>query len=181
MTGDESIERLLRWRLARAEADAPPAPRASRLLELARPAWERWPERFEGFIQRLCAMQLSYGYALAGPLQGRPGHPVPTLIAHEDGTETFSRVLYLTVADSALRLRLQLDALVNDGAKAYDVTFVANPAGTPVASATARRSVDGEYRLDVELSDELARSWAQLKATDLMPFRLILHPAADDA
>ena len=39
------IGQLLRWRLARAEAEAP---RAARLLELSRPWWETLPERFSG-------------------------------------------------------------------------------------------------------------------------------------
>jgi len=34
------VEKLLRWRLSEAEEDAPPAPRATRLLELIRPWWE---------------------------------------------------------------------------------------------------------------------------------------------
>ena len=60
-----SIEQLLRWRLARAEAEAPPAPRAARLLELSRPWWETWPERFAGVVARLGQMEVSYGHAMA--------------------------------------------------------------------------------------------------------------------
>src|SRR5438477_12791678 len=75
------IEQLLRWRLAQAEAEAPPAPRAARLLERARPWWESWPERFQSVIERLTRIQIAYGHAMAEP-QSRSGHPVPALIVH---------------------------------------------------------------------------------------------------
>jgi hypothetical protein len=42
MSPNMTVEQLLVWRLAQAEADAPPAPRAERLLDLVLP-W--WPER----------------------------------------------------------------------------------------------------------------------------------------
>jgi hypothetical protein len=39
------IEELLRWRLDNAKSEAPLAPCAARLLDLARPWWERSPEK----------------------------------------------------------------------------------------------------------------------------------------
>src|SRR5256885_3187372 len=65
------IEELLRWRVAKAETDAPPAPRAARLLEMARPWWEIWPERFQSFVERLGGIQVAYGHAMAEPGQSR--------------------------------------------------------------------------------------------------------------
>jgi hypothetical protein len=50
---------------------------------------------------------------------------------------------------------------------------------SPILSAEAALSGDGEYRVDVELSSELAAAWESLKVTDPMPFRFILRPAAD--
>jgi len=105
MTNDMSVEQLLVWRLAQADADAPPAPRAARLLDLIRPWWEVWPERFQEYWGRLSAIQLVYGHAMTEPLHVRSSHPVAALIAHAEGVETFARVLYLSVRDSQLRLR----------------------------------------------------------------------------
>src|SRR5436309_3280949 len=104
------VEQLLRWRLSQAEAEAPPAPRAGRLLELARPWWETWPERFQSFVERLGGIEVAYGHA-AEPRQPRGGHPVPALVVRAvEELETSVRVLYINVREGRLRLRFQLDA-----------------------------------------------------------------------
>src|SRR3979409_1189700 len=98
-----SIEQLLRWRLERAEAEAPPAPRAARLLELTRPWWETWPEKFQSFVDRLSTIQIAYGHAMADPAPSRNGYPVPTLlVCSTEEVETTARVLYLNVRDGRL-------------------------------------------------------------------------------
>ena len=105
------IEHLLLWRLSRAEAEAPPAPRAARLLELARPWWETWPERFQLLVGRLAKIQVAYGHAMAEPRRAQSGYPVPVLIVHtKNELETFARVLYLDACDGRLHLRFLLNA-----------------------------------------------------------------------
>jgi len=169
------IEELLRWRAARAEAEAPAAPRAARLLEMARPWWEIWPERFQSFVERLGRIQVAYGHAMAEPRQSHSGHPVPALIVRSvEELETSVRVLYLNVRDGRLRLRFQLDAATVQAQESFEVTFVSDKPQRPLLSAPAIFSLDGEYRIDIELSEEFARGWEQLKVTDRMPFRLIL-------
>jgi len=174
------IEELLRWRAARAEAEAPPAPRAAQLLEMARPWWELWPERFRSFVERLGRIQVAYGHAMAEPRPSHTGHPVPALIIRiREELETSARVLYLNVRDGRLRLRFQVDAALGPEPTSLEVTFVCNASRRPVVSANASLSVENEYRLDTELPEELARSWEQLKVTDRMPFRLILRTDMD--
>ena len=58
MRREFDIEQLLRWRLERAEADAPPPPTGLHLLERARPWWDLWPERFAALTRRLGAIQI---------------------------------------------------------------------------------------------------------------------------
>lgn len=170
------IEELLRWRAARAEAEAPPAPRAVRLLEMARPWWEIWPKRFQSFVERLGRIQVAYGHAMTEPRQSHSGHPVPALIVRAvEELETSARVLYLNVRDGRLRLRFQLDAATTLAQESFEVTFVADESARPLFSAPAILSVDSEYRIDTELSEELAHGWEQLKVTDRMPFRLIVR------
>jgi hypothetical protein len=41
------------------------------------------------------------------------------------------------------------------------------------------QSQNGEYRIEVTLPDAIAHGWSTLKATDRMPFRLILRPERD--
>jgi hypothetical protein len=176
MTLDTSVDQLLRWRLARAEAEAPPAPRAARLLELVRPWWEVWPERFQAQVERLRRMQVAYAYAMVEPSRGRAGHPVPALISHAEELETFARLLYFAVYDGKLRCRFQLDSVPGKVEPTFEVTFVSDAASRPLLAAYATASFDSEYRLDADLSDELAASWAGLKVTDRMPFRFILRP-----
>jgi hypothetical protein len=178
MTHDPSIERLLRWRLARAEAEAPPAPRAARLLALARPWWETWPERFRSQVERLGRVPLAYGYAMAVSRRSpeRSGHPVPALIARVEDVEAYARVLYLTVRDGRLRLRFEIDAAVGITDEAFDATFIEEGYERPLFSCHAALAQSGEYRLDAELPDQLAERWAPLKVTDRMPVRLILRP-----
>jgi hypothetical protein len=94
--------------------------------------------------------------------------------------ETSVRVLYFAVRDGCLQLRFQLGALPGPMPPTFDVTFVADEAARPLLSTQAALSVDGEYLIDVQLTDELAQDWASLEATDRMPFRLILRAAVDD-
>ncbi|HTE89724.1 MAG TPA: hypothetical protein VK639_12250 [Terriglobales bacterium] len=180
MSTEIPIEELLRWRAARAEAEAPPAPRAARLLEMARPWWETWPERFQSFVERLGKIRVAYGHAMAEPRQSHCGHPVPALVVRAvDELETSVRVLYLNVRDGRLRLRFQLDAATVQAQGSFEVTFVSDKPERPLLSAPAICALDGEYRIDTELSEELAYGWEQLKVTDRMPFRLILRSDKD--
>src|SRR5688572_7279321 len=114
MSNEISVGQLLRWRAARAEAEAPPAPRAARLLELARPWWEALPARFQSLVERLGNIQIAYGHAMAEPVSvRRSGHPVPTLIVRRaEESETSVCVLYLGVRDGRLRLRFQLERAI---------------------------------------------------------------------
>jgi hypothetical protein len=176
MSDGITVEALLRWRLTRAEGMAPPPPRAADLLDLVRPWWERWPDQLRTMVERLGGMQVAYGYALALPQVGRLGFPVPTLIARPDGFETFARVLYLSARDGWLRLRFQLDGDAGPTELAYDVTLVSE-SGQPILWTRAVHSMNSEYRLDAEIDNALESSWDSLRATDRMPFRLILHPA----
>jgi hypothetical protein len=173
----QDIERLLRWRLARAEFDAPPPPRAAHLIALARPWWETWPERFREQVERLTAIpQVSYGHAMTELRQDRTGHPVATLIVHTvEEYEASARILYFSINDGRLRLRFQLDAGAAAAERVFEVTFVSDDVPGPLFSANAVSSVDNEYRLDAELPFTLASNWADLKVTDRMPFRFILH------
>jgi hypothetical protein len=87
-------------------------------------------------------------------------------------------VLYLSIREGRLRLRFQLDPIprVEPG---FEVTFVSEAALRPILSAYATLSVDGEYRLDADLPEDLAANWESLRVTDPMPFRFILRPAID--
>jgi hypothetical protein len=178
MNTETFVEQLLRWRLERAEAEAPPAPRAARLLELSRPWCETWPERFQSLLERLGKIQIAYGHAMAEPRQSRSGHPVPALIVRaSEEVETSARVHYLSIRDGRMRLRFQLDGAPGQVDNAFDVTFISDSTARPLFFAHASLSLDSEYRLDTEISEELASNWEQLKVTDRMPFRWILRTA----
>jgi hypothetical protein len=180
MNPEASIEQLLRWRFARAEADAPPAPRAAALLKIARPWWERWPERFQAQVERLQRAQFAYGHAMVEHGQFRTGYPVAALVViGDDEIEVPARMLYLSVRDGRLRLRFRLDPIPRAAEDAFEVTFISDTAPAPMFAANATLSMDSEYRLDVELPLEIARTLEVLKVTDRMPFRFILRPSAD--
>lgn len=178
MTPEISVGQLLRWRLARSERDAPAPPRAARLVELVRPWWETWPDRFRAQAERLGRIEVAYAYAMTESTRNRSGYPVPTLIAHPDELETFARVLYLAVRDGRLRLRFQLDTVPGKPEEAFEVTFISDSA-RPIFSAYATASMN-EYRVDAELSEELAAGWEALKVTDRMPFRFLLRPISSE-
>jgi len=180
MRREFDIEQLLRWRVERAESDAPLPPAGLHLLERARPWWELWPERFAAYVLRLGAIQISYGYAMAQLQHGHSGHPVPTLISrnHEE-LESPARVLYMNVREGRLRLRFQLDPIPRVE-RGFEVTFISEGALQPILSAYASLSVDGEYHLDADLPEDLAANWESLRVTDRMPFRFILRPAIDN-
>src|SRR5262245_60173042 len=98
MRTETTIEQLLRWHLSYAEEDAPPAPRAARLLALARPWWETWPERFQAFVARLDGIQVAYGHAMSENRRTQTGHPIPGLVVHANReVEALARVLYWNI------------------------------------------------------------------------------------
>ena len=177
MNSPTSVEKLLRWRLARAEAEAPSAPRAARLLELARPWWETWPERLQKLVTRLGQMQVAYGHAMAEARRSPSEHLVPAIIAHAaTETEASARVLYFSARDGQLRLRFQLNATQDCAEPVYEATFIGRTSSQPLFSSHIERSTNGEYSLAETLPEELASKWELLKVTDEMPFRLILRP-----
>jgi hypothetical protein len=177
MNSDTRIEELLRWRLRQAEAEAPPAPRAARLLALARPWWEAWPERFEALVERLGRIQVAFAHALAEPRDSRGGHPLPALIVGaEEEMESSARLLYLEVRGGRLRLRFQLDAALEPAPRALDVTFVPETPMEAPFSAPAVLSLEREYHLDAELPEGVARRWQGLKVSQRIPYRMILRP-----
>lgn len=170
------IEQLLRWRLALAEAEAPAAPRAARLLAVPRPWWELLPEQFAHLVQRLRAIQVQFGHAMADPAQSQAGYRVPALIAGAgEDVETAARILYLSVQGTRMRMRFELEQRPANMLGAIEVAFVGEPAGQPLFSAGATLSLEKEYRLEAELPPELARSWQRLKVTDRMPFRFLIR------
>jgi hypothetical protein len=177
MNTEISIEDLLRWRLAKAESEAPPAPRAARLLALTRPWWETWPERFKMLVERLAHVQVGYGHAMSDPQNPRSGHPVAALIVRTvEQLETSAQVLYFNISQNKLRLRFHLESASVNAEPSFEVTFISGSTAQPLFSAVAALSVDTEYRIDADLPEGLAEDWARLKVTDRMPFRLILHP-----
>jgi hypothetical protein len=175
------IEQLLRWRLARAEAEAPRAPRGARLLELARPWWEIWPERFQSLVERVGRVQIAYGHAMVEPGTARGGYPVPTVVVRAaEELETSVRVLYLNVRNGRLRFRFQLGAGACPAPESFEATLVSDKTALPILSTQAMLSVDAEYRIDGELAEEFARDLESLRVTDRMPFRMILRTASDE-
>jgi hypothetical protein len=149
-------------------------------LELARMWWETWPERFQSLVARLGGTQIVYGHAMAESGQARTGYPVPTVVVRaNEELETSVRVLYISIRDGRLRFRFQLNAAAQPAPEGFETTFISDKTAHPILSALATCSVDCEYRMDAELSEELAEDWASLKVMDRMPFRLILRTDND--
>ncbi|PTY06130.1 hypothetical protein DB347_11805 [Opitutaceae bacterium EW11] len=181
MNQEISIEALLKWRLDAAEHEAPPPPRASRLLELSRPWWERTPELFQGLVQRLALRPSQLAHAMARA-PGGAGVPVPSVV--HDGTsplDTTSEVLYVAVKGPRLRLRFKVESAPLSPPAFWEVTFVDPETSKPLLSGTAAHSAGDEYRLEEELPPEVLPAWSRLRVTDRMPFRFILRPAAGPA
>jgi hypothetical protein len=177
MKSEVTIEQVLRWRLALAEAEAPPRPCGAQLLAWACPWWERYPQRFQSLVQSLATFETGVGHAMAQAGQPDTVHPVPTLIVRADiQTQANVDILCFNLHEGQLHLRFALDASVNPVEASFDVTFISISPPKPLFLAEARRLFDSEYRLNAEIPPELTEQWVSLKATDPMPFRLILHP-----
>lgn len=176
---DDAMERLLQWRLAAAESEAPFPPRAALLLQSAQPWWERWPQRLRERIDRLQRMRATLGFAQETNSQPQRGHPVATLLALEHDVEAYAWVLYLRVRDGWLHLRFVLQEPVPATPGTVDATIIADRAMSAPIAGRATRAPNGEYRVDVELPAPLAEEWELLRAAERMPFRLILTPLHD--
>src|SRR5690242_611179 len=177
MRTEVSIEELLRWRLALAEAEAPPPPRAAELLASARPWWETYPDRFQKVLQSLMTLQTPAGTAMAQAIQ--PLRPVPLtalIVRADEQIEAFVGVLQFNLREGRLHFRFYLDACASPVEDSYEVTFVSNSAAKPLFCAEARRLAETEYRLDAEIPFDFKEPWGSLSPADPMPFRLILRP-----
>ena len=101
---------------------------------------------------------------------------MPALMVRPEGeVEAWARLLYLSIRDGRLRMRFQLEGAPGEAEDTLDVTFVSETPARPLFSAPAVLSVDGEYRLEVELSEEVAGAWKELRVKDRMPFRWIIR------
>jgi hypothetical protein len=177
MNEEMNLAQLLRWRVAQAEADAPPAPRAARLLALTEPWWRRWPERFALLAAGLEGMHTRVGHAMEQDAGRGGSHPVPAVVARTNvETHSLADILYINLRDGTLRLRFQLRPMPDSPEARMEVTFVAHDTPQPLFTAPATLAPRGEYRLEIELPGETARAWQHLRVTDRMPFRFILRP-----
>jgi hypothetical protein len=179
MSRDEPVEALVRWRLALAEDEAPPPPRAIELLERSRPWWEREPAQFRVQAARVHRMPAALGFAMSAAATGGNGGLVPAVISATADVETYVQLLYLSAQNGRLRMRFTIDVDGLDTYRAFDTAFVSDSSESPLFTAIAELSQSGEYRLDVALPPDVANTWATLRITDHMPFRLILQARED--
>lgn len=178
MKSEIIIEQLLGWRTALAENEAPPAPRASRLLERARPWWQRRPEIFDLMVAAFERTPVRLGHAMEPGATRGGSHPVPTVIARTNvETNLLADILYLAIRGNTLRLRFQLHPMTDQPEADLEVTFVADDGPHPLFSTVATLAPGQEYRLEVEIPAQVARVWKDLRVTDRMPFRFVLRPA----
>jgi hypothetical protein len=165
MKPEKNVGELLRWRLEQARREAPPAPSVAQLLELARPWWEKCPEKFQSQVERLRRIQV-----------GCDGDGVPALIVREaEESEGLARVLEFTIRNDNLLFRFQMEPPLTLEESALELTFISDTVARPVLFALAIGLMEGEYLLDTALWPEIARDWAHLEKTDHLPFRLILR------
>ena len=181
MIDDAAIERLLRWRLERAEAEAPPPPNARELLEGTQPWWDRWPDRFRAHAARLRAIPVPDGRATLATTADRHGRPVPVLIARGCAGEAHADVAYFVIRNGRLWMRFALrDPLAADSSLEYEggfeATFVDEDREGPVLVGDAVPTRGGEYRLEAELTPDVEAAWSGIEVTRRFPFRLILRP-----
>lgn len=170
------VEELLRWRLEHAKAEAPVTPRATRLLDLAMPWWERSPQMFQSAVAQLDKVQFVEGSTMTKSNHCRDPKPVPALIVR--GKERFAnsvRMRYFHVRDGKLLLRFELATDLMPVEPTFEVTFIADTAARPLFCVAATVSASGEYNVNTAVPANLAQDWGQLKVVDCMPFRLILR------
>lgn len=180
MKTEPTIERLFVWQSAQAGAEAPPAPRAARLLELARPWWQRYPDRFSAALARFDQMHVRLAHAMETDASRSGGFPVPAVITRTNvETSLLADILYLHLRARRLRIRFHLPPLPEPPEPELEVTFVAADGPHALLSGKALLAPGGEYRLEIELSEEIAQAWAHLRVTEPMPFRFVLRPTTD--
>jgi hypothetical protein len=176
MYRDASVETLLRWRSDRAELEAPPPPRAATLIASLRPWWEREPMQFQVWVTKLQRMPVALGYAMSAVERGRGDGRVPAILSAELEVETYVQMRYVSVRQGRLLVRFALDVDGVPPFHALDTTFIDEGGVSGLFVAIAAWSASGEYRIDAALPAGLASTWENLKATDHLPFRLILQP-----
>ncbi len=101
---------------------------------------------------------------------------MPALVVRREvETRSFARVLDFKICDAKLHFRFQLTTPLKPRESTFEVTFVSGTAARALFFTPAFGSENIGYIVYTELPTELARDWALLKETDLLPFRLILR------
>ena len=177
MKSEQELGHVMRWVLHQSMEQAPSAPTADELLGQSQPWWETKAERFQKLVERLRTIQVAYGHASPVRPDGRDGQPVACILVRTDEeTEILARPIYFSVRQGRLRFRFRFEATPPLNDPALELTFSVNEPGQTVFSATAHRSVENEYSLEVPLPPDLSDRWQGMKVTQPMPFRLIVRP-----
>lgn len=180
MNDEQLLQELLAWRLKQAESEAPPAPRASRLLHLSRPWWEEWPARSRDLLCRVAEISTAYGLAKEETPAGGSNRPVPALLVYGAvDVATVARLHFFSLRGDTLRMRFTLEQAAGPLRATLEATFVSDDA-RPLFVATAHLAADDEYRVEIDLPPVLAAAWSGLTVRDSMPFRFILGPAREN-
>jgi hypothetical protein len=176
MTPDKLAEEYLRWRLEQMKAEAPAAPAASQLIELALPWWERSPERFRSLVGRMETIRNGQDHNGDHTNSSPDSHEVPTLIVRgQSEIQSLARVLDFKIYDGKLHFRFKLEPPLTPVDSTLEVTFLSDAATRPLFFAPAFGSEEIGYIVYADILPELAREWASLKETERLPFRLIIH------
>jgi hypothetical protein len=171
-----SIERVLRWRFEVAKGEAPPPPSAARLLELARPWWEKWPEMYQKCVEQLRRSQIGNGQSTPGKKRTGKAYPVPALVVRGEAASVASaRMVRFSVCGSRLQIGFRMRAALIPAERFFEATFISATASQPLFDAPATMPHKNEYYIDTEIPGALAKDWRGLSVMHHMPFRLILR------
>lgn len=150
-------------------------------MKLARPWWEKRPEKFQFLVERLNKMPVASARTHKGSNLGRNWHSVPALVVRgREESESFVRVLIFRLREGKLRLRFRLESPLPLEESSFEATFISETGARALFTTTTSVSPKLEFSVDTELPTDIARDWGQLKITDTMPFRLILFSLASE-
>ena len=172
-----TAKELLRWRFDQAKAEAAAAPGANLLLNQARSWWEQSPDKFQSLVASLDTSKVVGSQAVTKSKRSRGPKPVAALVVWANKQhEAAAHMKYFRVVDGKLCMLFRVGTPSPLIEPALEATFVSDTEARPLFCVPAIASADGEYCVETELSAELAQLWKRLKATNQMPFRLILRP-----
>jgi hypothetical protein len=151
------------------------------MIERLRPWWEVHQDKMAALREQLFNLRVTFGHAAVASPTLVSGVPMSTVLVDDAGeTGALANIVLLSVQARSLHMRFRLPGAVIETGRELELVLVPDAHARALVAGEARSVTPGEFRAEIELPPDLAEEWASIKATDRVPFGLILLAKTSD-